>query len=601
MARAGVTALPYRAARRRKENPVALRQFGTGPVPPVPLLDLAAGFAYFAVMPSLARLLRAAGLAFAFWAVAAYGSPPQPTPWRAAAARPGAPAFEPGPELISFYAERDYQPVWTDGTDRTLLNLLPPRPDIVAALNAMAPEDRSAHLRADMMLSQAFLDAARDSARPPQRNFMRYVDTGLAPAAQDTNELLYALAAARDPAAFARAALSRNPAYDGLTRGLAAYRARWSSLPQVPVAANRPEQLRRRLGLAANADPAPALRDFQEVHGLPVTGRADAATIAALNRGAAYYERLILANIERARAIPAVQGRYVLVDTASARLWMIEDGRVRDTMRVVVGKRDMPTPEMAGLIRYAALNPYWNLPPDLIRKRARNAAARGVRAIREENLQVLSDWSDRARPLDPRRVNWASVAAGRTLVNLRQLPGAQNMMGRVKFMLPNDLGVYLHDTPHRDLFARTDRRESSGCVRLEDAQRLGRWLFGGEMPRANGTPEQNVDLPTPIPVYITYLTVLPTGDGLVFQRDAYRRDPGAPRDNATGAGASAPRRAGPARRAAPALSRAHRARAAAARPAPRPAAQRPASQAGERRPAPRQPARRSSASGSPRA
>ena len=98
----------------------------------------------------------------------------------------------------------------------------------------------------------------------------------------------------------------------------------------------------------------------------------------------------------------------------------------------------------------------------------------------EERLEVLSDWSERARPLDPRRVDWRAVAAGRRLVNMRQLPGPQNMMGRVKFMLPNDLGVYLHDTPHRDLFTRTDRRESSGCVRLEDAQRLGRWLFGIE-------------------------------------------------------------------------------------------------------------------------
>jgi murein L,D-transpeptidase YcbB/YkuD len=205
---------------------------------------------------------------------------------------------------------------------------------------------------------------------------------------------------------------------------------------------------------------------------------------------------------------------------------MVEDGRIRDTMRVVVGKSAMPTPEMAGLIRYAALNPYWNLPPDLIRTRARTAAARGAQVITGEHLQVLSDWSDEARPLDPRRVNWSAVASGRLLVNLRQTPGPYNMMGRVKFMLPNDLGVYLHDTPHRELFARADRRESSGCVRLEDAQRLGRWLFNGAMPQGNGTAEQQVDLPTPVPVYITYLTVLPTGDGVVFQRDSYRRDAG---------------------------------------------------------------------------
>jgi murein L,D-transpeptidase YcbB/YkuD len=266
-------------------------------------------------------------------------------------------------------------------------------------------------------------------------------------------------------------------------------------------------------------------------------------------------------------------------------------------MRVIVGKRAMPTPEMAGLIRYAALNPYWNLPPDLIRKRARNAVARGVRVIAEERLQVLSDWSEQARPLDPRRVDWRAVAAGRRLVNMRQLPGPQNMMGRVKFMLPNDLGVYLHDTPHRDLFARADRRESSGCVRLEDAQRLGRWLFDGVMPQADGTPEQQVDLPRPVPVFITYLTVLPTRDGVVFQRDSYRRDPGAPRETA----ASAPRRAVRAIRAAPAMSRAHRARAAAARPAPQPAARKPASRAAAGRPAPRRPAHRSSASGSRRA
>jgi murein L,D-transpeptidase YcbB/YkuD len=99
------------------------------------------------------------------------------------------------------------------------------------------------------------------------------------------------------------------------------------------------------------------------------------------------------------------------------------------------------------------------------------------------------------------------------------------MMGRVKFMLPNDLGVYLHDTPLRDLFAGADRRQSSGCIRLEDAQRLGRWLFQGAMPRPSGAAEQRVDLPEPVPVYITYLTALPSRGGIVFRPDTYGRDP----------------------------------------------------------------------------
>jgi murein L,D-transpeptidase YcbB/YkuD len=180
---------------------------------------------------------------------------------------------------------------------------------------------------------------------------------------------------------------------------------------------------------------------------------------------------------------------------------------------------------MAGLIRYANLNPYWNLPPDLIRKRARG----GVRAIAAERLQALSDWSPQARLLDPRKVDWRAVATGRRLVNLRQTPGPHNMMGRIKFMMPNDLGVYLHDTPLRALLAQADRHESSGCVRLEDAQGLARWLFEGHAPSPSGAAEQRVDLPGPVPVYIGYFTALPTNNGVAFRRDVYGRDPGSVR------------------------------------------------------------------------
>lgn len=482
-------------------------------------------------MPSLASLLRAGALAAGFAAVSAYGSPPQAPPPRAAAAAAfAAPPLAPlalDPEIVSFYRERDLEPLWVEGgalsrDAQVLIDLLPPRPELAAAVAAARSGDPRALTRADLLLTRFYMEEMRERGRPPERSAMRYIDAGLAPEAPSDRDTLYALAAAPSLAAHVQSMLRRNPAYDGLRRGLAAYRARWSLLPQIQVTAGRADLLRQRLGAG---DLGAALRGFQAVHGLPATGRPDPATVAALNRGAQYYERLILANIERARAIPAAPGRrYILVDTASARLWMIEDGRIRDSMKVIVGKRDMPTPEMAGLIRYAALNPYWNLPPDLVRERARSAARRGPGVITGERLQVLSDWSDNPRVLEPRRVNWAAVAAGRSQVNLRQLPGPQNMMGRVKFMLPNELGVYLHDTPHRDLFAGADRRRSSGCVRLEDAQRLGRWLFGGSMPRASGAAEQRVDLPEPVPVYITYLTALPTNGGVVFLRDGYGRD-----------------------------------------------------------------------------
>lgn len=92
-------------------------------------------------------------------------------------------------------------------------------------------------------------------------------------------------------------------------------------------------------------------------------------------------------------------------------------------------------------------------------------------------------------------------------------------------MLPNRLGIYLHDTPNKALFGRAQRALSAGCVRVEDPERLARWLFGeAGFPAPTGLPEERVDLPAPVPVYITYLTAAPGPDGLVFRRDVYGRD-----------------------------------------------------------------------------
>jgi len=435
---------------------------------------------------------------------------------------PAPAALDLGAEIASFYRERRFEPLWVSGSAlrpeaAQLMRMLGPAApsDLKQAMEHARTGDPHRLTRADLLLSRAYADYVRAHHRPPAAGRMRYIDPGLGPAVQSRRSILEAAAASPDLGAHLEAVERINPAYDGLKRGLAAYRARWSRLPQARLAPRPTEAaLRDRLG-------GIPLREFQAAHSLPPTGRPDAATIRALNRGARHYERLIEANMERARAIPAHPGgRYILVDSASARLWMVDDGIIRDSMRVVVGKRSMPTPLMAGMIRYAVLNPYWHLPPDLIRERAR----KGARAIAAERLQVLSGWDDDARILDPRRVDWRAVAAGRRLVNLRQTPGAHNMMGRIKFMMPNDLGVYLHDTPHRDLLRRDDRHLSSGCVRLEDAQRLARWLFRGRVPRPSGAAEQEVDLPEPVPVYIAYFTALPTRGGVVFQADAYGRD-----------------------------------------------------------------------------
>lgn len=235
--------------------------------------------------------------------------------------------------------------------------------------------------------------------------------------------------------------------------------------------------------------------------------------------------RALALNRDRVRALPAAAGgRWVLVDAASGRLWMYAGGRVADTMKVVVGKPETQTPAMAGFLRYAIVNPYWNLPDDLMPSRVTEPVlARGPGYLAANGLQVLGGWDDQAPVLDPAKVDWQAVSAGQLTIRARQLPGPGNFMGAVKFMFPNDLGIYLHDTPERALLAQSERYFSNGCVRLEAAGRLGRWLLGKPLPRSR-TPERRVELPEPVPIYITYLTAAPEGAVIRFRPDVYGRD-----------------------------------------------------------------------------
>jgi len=196
-----------------------------------------------------------------------------------------------------------------------------------------------------------------------------------------------------------------------------------------------------------------------------------------------------------------------------------------DSMRVVVGKPKYPTPLMTALIRFAALNPYWYVPPDLAAERiAPNVLKRGLGYLDELGYQVMSDWVDNPEIIDPKTIDWKAVASGSQEVLIRQLPGPHNSMGRMKFMFPNSEGVYLHDNPERELFEQAARLYSGGCVRLEDADRLGRWMFGRELHWEGATTEERVPLNDPIPVYITYLTAMPDGGTIAYYDDVYGRD-----------------------------------------------------------------------------
>ena len=199
------------------------------------------------------------------------------------------------------------------------------------------------------------------------------------------------------------------------------------------------------------------------------------------------------------------QGRYVLVDANSARLYMLEDGRVRDSMKVIVGKPETPTPELKSVLNYETLNPYWHVTPDLGKTLiAPRVLADGYSYLTDRGYEVLSGWGPDARILSPESVDWKAVAAGTTQVFVWQRPGPANSLGQYKFDLPNGDGIYLHDTPKKELFAQDARNLSHGCVRLEDAPKLARWLLGKDPPVAK-VPEEHVLIPKPVPIAIKYL------------------------------------------------------------------------------------------------
>jgi L,D-transpeptidase YcbB len=234
----------------------------------------------------------------------------------------------------------------------------------------------------------------------------------------------------------------------------------------------------------------------------------------------------IAMNLDRLRSMPKTE-RFVLVNIAAQTLTMYENGQPVDSMRVVVGNREFPTPMISSIIYYATFNPYWNVPEHLVRRTvAPNVVRTGASYLSARGYQVMANWSVDAATLAPATIDWQAVASGRKNVRVRQLPNASNSMGKVKFSFENGEGIFLHDTPTREYFARADRALSNGCVRLQDAARFGRWLLRRDAVAPSSAPEQNVQLPTGVPVYLTYLTAQEADGKISFLKDIYGWDSG---------------------------------------------------------------------------
>ena len=382
-----------------------------------------------------------------------------------------------------FYRMRNGAPLWLTPkagyaaeqlvallSNSALDGLSPERYQIPSLLQAIAsgrlgkPKDVE---RADRMLSEAFVAYMRDLKRDPGLGIL-YVDPSLRPSPPSALAALVGAANAPSLTTYVRDIGWMSPIYSELRKALAGHR----------YASDRERQL-------------------------------------------------LTLNLQRARTLGGGSGRYIIVNAAQQRLYTYEDGKQVDTMVVVVGKPKYPTPMMSAYVRFASLNPYWFVPPDLAAERiAPKVLKQGLKYLDTLGYQIMADWKPDSEIIDPKTIDWKAVADGKTEVFMRQLPGPHNSMGRMKFMFPNEAGVYLHDNPERELFTEASRLYSGGCVRLEDAPRLGRWLFGHDLDWESASTEQMVPLPTPVPVYITYLTAMPEADGssVAFYDDVYGRD-----------------------------------------------------------------------------
>jgi murein L,D-transpeptidase YcbB/YkuD len=301
--------------------------------------------------------------------------------------------------------------------------------------------------------------------------------------------------------------------------------------PRVPL-------LRRRLQLGGylaapfpqdrHYDPAlvEAVRRFQQAQYLPVDGVLGEATRAALNVPASARIDQLRVNLERARwLLHELKDDFVVVDIAGYSVAYYRDGKPVWRARVQVGKPYRSTPVFKSKITYLTLNPTWTVPPTILRHDILPKLRKGLGYLAANRLRVLDS---QGQPLSPASVDWRHPRG----IVLRQDAGEGNALGRLAIRFPNPYSVYMHDTPHQELFAREQRAFSSGCIRVERPRELAVLLLDdpqwdrAALDRAIDTSQtQTVSLKRPVPLLLAYWTVELHDDGtLGFRPDIYRRD-----------------------------------------------------------------------------
>jgi murein L,D-transpeptidase YcbB/YkuD len=273
-----------------------------------------------------------------------------------------------------------------------------------------------------------------------------------------------------------------------------------------------------------------AVRSFQRAHGLAPDGVTGPRTLEALVASPRHWIDQLRVNLERARWMRSRFENGVIVDIAGFDARYVRNGETLWQARAMVGKPYRSTPVLSAKIRTLVLNPTWTVPPTILENDILPEVRRDTAYLARKQLRVL-DKSGQA--VDPATIDWSAYSAGTLPYTLRQGPGPENPLGRIKFLFPNPHLVYLHDTPSRSLFQRSDRAASSGCIRVDRPLELAALLIEGtpdwsreriEETIASGRT-QAISIARPVPIYLLYWTVGVTADGqILFKKDVYDRD-----------------------------------------------------------------------------
>ena len=320
----------------------------------------------------------------------------------------------------------------------------------------------------------------------------------------------------------------------------------WPEVPKVDelrLGTRHPSvvDLRARLSVSGDLDPSAvgndiydsyveeAVRRFQARHGLTIDGIVREATLDAMNVPAATRRGQLKVNIERLKTLTSNLGpRYVVCNIPAARIEAIENGVAVSRHTAVVGKPDRPSPDINSKIIEINFNPYWTVPASIVRKDLIPKMQDQPDYLTQNHIRIFDA---RQRELQPSQINWYSDDA--VSYTFKQDPGSFNSLGSIRINFPSAYGVYMHDTPLKNLFGDDFRFHSSGCVRVQNVRQLVGWLLDGtpgwspdEIDRVIKSGEQKTArLSKPVPLHWVYVTAWSASDGIVqFREDIYSRD-----------------------------------------------------------------------------